>query len=212
MKTYRITNNIDFSIYPGGIGLCVSGGLDSALLLYFTLKYSTEHIHVFSLATQEKQLRNTRAAINVINKCIELTGNYNLTHHIKYAAHQTHETLFSLPFDMLKSNTISTIYTGLTKNPPRIITDSFSLPTLENAERDPDIIRPIKHEFWYTPWTNLDKVDLYNIYEQYDLMNTLFPITRSCEWVEMIGCDDPGDGHCGYCWWCQERKWGFGKL
>jgi 7-cyano-7-deazaguanine synthase in queuosine biosynthesis len=212
MKTYSITDSLDFTIYPGNIGICVSGGVDSALLLYFTLKYATEHVHVFSLASQEKQLTNTHAAINVINKCIELTGNYNLTHHMSYVSAQTKENLFTLPFQFLNSNTISTIYTGITKNPPRHVTDSFILPTLENQERDPDVTRNVKQEFFYIPWTNIDKLDLHDIYEKYNLMDTLYPVTRSCEWVSYTNWPDPGDNHCGKCWWCQERVWGFGKL
>jgi 7-cyano-7-deazaguanine synthase in queuosine biosynthesis len=212
MKTYNIKDNVDFSIYPGGIGVCVSGGLDSALLLYFTLKYTEEPIHIFSLASQEKLLRNTHASINVVNKCIELTGNYNLTHHISYVSEQTKENLFTLPFQFLNSNTISTIYTGITKNPPRHVTDSFTLPTLENQERDPTVTRVVKQKSFYMPWTNIDKLDLHDIYEKYNLMDTLYPVTRSCEWVSYTNWPDPGDNHCGKCWWCQERVWGFGKL
>jgi hypothetical protein len=212
MKTYHIKDNVDFSIYPGGIGVCVSGGLDSALLLYFTLKYAEEPIHIFSLASQERLLRNTHASINVVNKCIELTGNYNLFHHISYAPSQTRENLFELPFSFLNSGEISTIYTGVTKNPPESVTSQFTFPTLENEERDPNIVRLVKNGVWYIPWTNINKKELFEIYKYYDLMDTLFPVTRSCEWErEYKHGPDPGTGHCGNCWWCQERSWGFGK-
>ena len=74
MKTYNITKSVEFNMYPGSIGICVSGGADSALMLYFALKYSTSITHIFSLANQNKWLRNTHAAINVIGKCAEVTG------------------------------------------------------------------------------------------------------------------------------------------
>jgi hypothetical protein len=53
---------------------------------------------------------------------------------------------------------------------------------------------------------------LHDIYEKYNLMDTLYPVTRSCEWVSYTNWPDPGNNHCGKCWWCQERVWGFGKL
>jgi 7-cyano-7-deazaguanine synthase in queuosine biosynthesis len=35
----------------------------------------------------------------------------------------------------------------------------------------------------------------------------IFPITRSCEsWTNDFS------KHCGECWWCKEREWGFGRL
>jgi len=44
------------------------------------------------------------------------------------------------------------------------------------------------------------------------LLETLFPVTRSCEWNEHVVGEDPGMEHCGNCWWCHERKWAFGRL
>ena len=41
-------------------------------------------------------------------------------------------------------------------------------------------------------------------------MDTLFPITRSCEaWAK----DEEYhiEKHCEDCWWCRERYWGFGR-
>ena len=211
MKTYSITDTVTFNIYPGNLGVCVSGGADSALMLYFVLKYSTEPVYVFSVANQEKKLRNTHAAIDVISRCTELTGNYNLIHHIVYVDAQTKQNLFLLPMDFLAANTVSTVYTGVTKNPPRHVTDTFILETLENHERDPDVVRPVKQDDWYMPWTNLDKRDLCDIYNKHNLLDTLFPVTRSCEWINQDWAD-PGNGHCGKCWWCEERYWGFGNL
>lgn len=211
MKTYNITDTVEFNVYPGTLGVCVSGGADSALMLYLLLKFSDQPLHVFSVASQEKFHRNTHAAINVISKCTELTKNYNLTHHISYVTAQTKQNLFLVPTQFLETKQVSTIYTGVTKNPPFDVTNNFILPSLENDERDPTVIRKTKQGDWYMPWFNLNKQDLSIIYKEYDLIDTLFPVTRSCEWINHEW-DDPGDGHCGKCWWCEERYWGFGKL
>lgn len=210
IKTYKVTDTVEFKIFPGTIGVCVSGGLDSALLLYFTLKYTTEPVHVFSFASQEKKIRNVHAALNVVNACIELTNNYKVLHHIVYDKSQNKKNLFELPVKQLLNSTISTLYTGVTKNPPKSITDKFILETMENDERNPDVVRQEVQNNWYMPWTNLDKRDLFEIYSKHNLLENLFPVTRSCEWINHEW-PDPGYGHCGKCWWCQEREWGFGK-
>jgi len=41
------------------------------------------------------------------------------------------------------------------------------------------------------------------------LLDSLFPITRTCE---ENAYDPTIVPHCGECVWCQERLWGFGKL
>jgi hypothetical protein len=211
MKTYNITDTVEFNVYPRSLGICVSGGADSALMLYFALKYATFTTHIFSLANQEKWLRNTHASIDVISKCAELTDNYNFVHHVTYDVTQTKDNLFVLPTQYLAKDIVSTVYTGVTKNPPFEVTSTFTLESLENSERDPTVVRPIKNGNWYRPWTNLDKQDLCDIYQQHNLIDTLFPVTRSCEWLNH-DWPDLGIVHCGKCWWCEERQWGFGRL
>jgi len=212
MITHNINNINTFNVYPGTTGVCVSGGADSALLLYFNLKYAISKIHIFSLANQKK-LRNSRLAINVISKCAELTNNFNFEHHIMYANAQTKENLFILPDLYITENKINTICTGITKNPPKTVTDNFLLPTKETLERNPEVVRPtLYNNTLYLPWTNIDKREVCNIYQQYNLLETLFTETRSCEWDHTVPTSDPGDFHCGKCWWCEERLWGFGKL
>ena len=54
---------------------------------------------------------------------------------------------------------------------------------------------------------NIDKKGVAELYDYFGLMDTLFPLTRSCEdWT------DDFSAHCGKCWFCLERLWGFGKL
>ncbi len=43
------------------------------------------------------------------------------------------------------------------------------------------------------------------LYEKYNLTSTLFPVTNSCV--------APVNGkHCSNCWFCNERKWAFGRI
>lgn len=59
----------------------------------------------------------------------------------------------------------------------------------------------------FSPLVNIDKKGVAEIYNYFGLIDTLFPLTRSCEdWTEDFSA------HCGKCWFCLERLWGFGKL
>jgi 7-cyano-7-deazaguanine synthase in queuosine biosynthesis len=63
------------------------------------------------------------------------------------------------------------------------------------------------------PWANTDKKGIAKMYREENLIDTLLPVTRSCEYdpnCEFFDdIEDPGLGHCGECWWCKEREWGF---
>ena len=54
------------------------------------------------------------------------------------------------------------------------------------------------------------------MYKEANLLDELYPITRSCEYDPTSNyfknIKNPGIGHCGKCWWCEERKWAFGTL
>lgn len=210
MTIYQIADNVHFEIFDTPVGACVSGGADSALMLYFLLKYTKHPVHIFTFANEEKFLKNPMVSIRVVDKCCELTGNYNVAHHFAYGKTQNKQNLFELPLDYLSKGIITRLYTGVTKNPPIEVSDSFNSETTENDERDPTKTRKTKFDKWYTPWTNLDKQDLFRIYNSHNLIDSLFLLTRSCEWEnENKHGPDPGLGHCGKCWWCEERQWGF---
>lgn len=211
MNSVKISKNLDFLIFDEPVGVCVSGGADSALLLYFILKYTKHPTHIFTFASQEKFITNPMVSLQVVSRCAELTGNYNLQHHIAYGKKQDKENLFELPTLFFKNNTIKKLYTGITKNPPIQITDAFLTANVENIERNPDIVRKnIINDTVYMPWTNLDKQEIFKLYKEHNLVENLLHITRSCESTDEK--DNNINTHCGKCWWCKERIWAFEKL
>ena len=207
MKTITIAG-VEVRIYQGPVGIYVSGGADSALLLYLLMKYSTDTIHIFTCASKQKQFASARVSLRVIEKCVELTGNTNIVHHTHYVDYQTDEILFYPQKDYLHIGKINVLYTGITANPPLDVLKTFKEETTENSERDPSIERSvyIEEQKIYIPFTNINKQKIGSMYNELDLTDTLYSLTRSCESLEL------SEGHCGECWWCQERHWGFGKL
>ena len=214
MTIINIIDDLTLTIPNAPIGIMMSGGADSAILLYFLLKHSKNKIHIFTLANQQKRIITTHSSLNVVSKCAELTDNYNFVHHITYEKEQNINNLFTTPSQFLNDSIIDFLYTGITKDPPTQVTDTFRVPPTQTVQRNPNVIREtlINNNF-FTPWTNIDKQYICKIYNHYTLINNLYPLTRSCEWqIGLNNAEDPSNGHCGECWWCEERKWGFNKL
>lgn len=191
-------------------GVIVSGGADSGILLYVVMKYSSSPVRVYTLASKEKFFSSAQTSSNVIKKCMELTGKNISQHCIIYADQQNNDLIFKNPWQDLKSRDISIAYTGLTKLPPVEIFSSFKDPVSSSIfeERNPDLTYDeySGNKKIYMPFYNLNKQQIAEIYHYFDVENTLFPLTRSCE------SPLASTGHCGTCWWCEERQWGFGKL
>ena len=144
MNIVSVIDNLELEIPDSPLGITVSGGADSALLLYFLLKHSTNKLHIFTLANQSKNICNALASVNIVSKCAELTNNYNFLHHISYATTQTSEKLFNTPKQYYNNKTITHVYTGITKDPPKSVTDTFNQTTTETHERDPNLVRNTK--------------------------------------------------------------------
>lgn len=212
LKNIQLLEDVHLPIIKGPVGVSLSGGVDSSLLLYFLMKHIPDTIHIFTLANQYQKMYDTICSINVINKCIELTKNDNIYHHIVYKEKASLHQIFSYPEEFYKEQKITVLYTGITANPPKEVMSNFTKKLLdvdENA-RDPNAVRKIiVEDAFCMPWTNIDKKKICKIYRQYDLLEDLFPLTRSCTWKVDAKTSDPSFGHCGHCWWCQEREWGF---
>jgi len=108
--------------------VCVSGGADSALMLYKVLQNNKEHTHIFTYANNTLMLKNVTASTAVVNKCVELTGNHRVTHHVIHNEGDKPNGVDPL-FDMVEPYSVSlgikTLFIGVTKNPPKEVTDKF---------------------------------------------------------------------------------------
>lgn len=207
--------NVEIEVIDGPIGISCSGGADSSLLLYILMMNTQNTIHIFTTTSNFKQRKNTQVSINVIEKCIELTNNTNIQHHINYCETQTINKLFVTSRHFLNNNLINGMYTGITNTPPISEMNKFKskIEPHDAEERNPNILyKPTKIKKYYMPFRNIDKRKIADLYKHFDIIESLFPVTRSCEWISSYDIPDPGLGHCGECWWCNEREWAFKEL
>lgn len=200
MKTIQIAN-VDIDIHEQSVGILCSGGADSSLLLYILMKNISTPIHIFTCTNKKKNYSNLSVINKVITTCIELTKNNNVFHHIHFVEEQTEDNMYLYSHFKL----IKILYTGITRNPPTEITDTWNQPNTEHEERNPNIQRDFYHrnDTFYTPFHRVNKKVIAEMYKELDLLTSLYPLTRSCE-HELLT-----EGHCGECWWCLERQWAF---
>jgi len=200
------------------IGLKISGGADSAIVGYMLCKYVTEErpdIKILPITT----IHTGKPFQEIYSKRVvaflkEQFGDIFLEHQTNQCD-ELGETYVTSQEQLLKSCYknkqigVGAHYTGITANPPLEITETF-------GHAGPDDDRNGKmfetHGIrWRKPLANIDKKGVAELYHSLGVFDTLFPITRSCEaWAKHEEYNI--DKHCGTCWWCKERHWGFGKL
>jgi len=199
------------------IGVSVSGGADSALLLYLLMSVHKNKMYICTVAAADKFERNAKRTPSIIEYCSNATGFTNYEHRLRHIPHQTLENLNEDLSSLLDSNTISCFYNGATANPPADVVESFISKDGPVDDRTPDGNRP---EILFDgkvrlPFANIDKRGIANLYREHNLLD-LFDLTSSCEWqddtMKHLPDIDPTVEQCGYCWWCEERQWGFGRL
>jgi hypothetical protein len=208
--------SIDSSILR--IGLKISGGADSALVAYMLAKYSEAErpdLKIYPITgVSEKKPFQAIFSKQVITK-IESLVNYTFDTHITGSVRsdtnyvKDQETLV---INAYKSYGLQAQYAGITANPSAEQAPELVDPSEFNSEWYNDRQRG-KEKKLYTnglstrPLINTDKKGVYEHYVTLGILEEIFPLTRSCE----IHTTD-FTHHCGECWFCKERYWGFGRL
>lgn len=213
------------------IGVWLSGGADSALMLFLLCKQIKDNnlpIKVVACTIDHKRPFQNIAG-EVVSKVKALLDCddtildhqvYNPPAQTVWTADELKKQFKDVNYINFKNGLIQVLYTGTTLNPPQDIQKSFNYGILEDIERvrGVDVPKQIEKYSVHTegdltrefieirPFLNTDKKAIGELYTEHNLMETLFPITRSCEDLNTVR------GHCGTCWWCEERKWGFGQL
>jgi len=221
--------SIDFEIPEKykKIAVNCSGGADSSILLYTVVKYLEDNnitdtkVTVLTCANDLKGRWNARNAADVINFTIDTTGTNIIDQHLSYYRDfQKTEYFHEIEKDLFNTNKIDLVISGVTANP---IGDDTTVVDINNNIVDlKDDALPERNgsnhtewyqsgiETWYTPFANVDKKMIAAVYNHYEVTDKLLPLTRSCE--SFADATDNFTKSCGFCWWCLERKWAFGKF
>ena len=107
--------------------------------------------------------------------------------------------------ELYKNKIIQVHFIGLTKNPPPgLLQANYGIEPPDRIRQDE--LHPVKSYRSYRPLVNIDKKGVAELYDILGVRDTLFPLTRSCS-----AYTDDFTYHCGQCWFCAERFYGFKK-
>ena len=205
---------IDLPSSITNIGLKISGGADSAIVCFMLAKYIMEERPDITLhpvtGIADNKLYQQKYADSVLRKVEELTG-------IVFGKHQYKDVTASRYIldqeDFLKSlyeqELFNLHFAGITANPseddaPHLYTSIKDMPTDDRSKQ------LIKKDNYRLPLINIDKRGVAEHYTRLGVMDTLFPVTRSCE-ARVTDSEYNIDKHCEVCWFCKERYWGFNR-
>lgn len=203
------------------VGIQLSGGLDSALLLFLTTKAIQESgldikiqpISVF-IPTKVKNIVATNAIIEMVR---EITGANFINDGLVCNMPESETSHIGGKKDKFFERNITQLFTngvidfefsGNTKNPPKEIRKHFKNDKWRQKNRD-SAGSIYSGTCSASPHYNMDKHDIVNLYIKYDLVDKLAPLTVSCDEDVDIVYAEKLNVPCGTCWWCEERKWGF---
>ncbi|MCB0419619.1 MAG: hypothetical protein KDD61_01395 [Bdellovibrionales bacterium] len=211
------TVTIDVRPYKS-VALTVSGGLDSASLLFMICESAIQHhledsfkIFAFTVPNRGDVFCGYFAAL-VVQKAQNHFHNKVIIEHIVHNSslggkYKT-EAMEAFQKEMARTGKIEAFFDGVTLNP----TDpsfQFQPPggdyVKKMSHRDFDCHQPktVKKQAYHIdycrPLANVDKRFVRDYFQKHGLLEEMIEITRSCT--------DFNSVECGCCWWCQERQW-----
>jgi len=247
IQTYtdNFGQTVEFTIPSPHTNICIniSGGADSAILLYMLIKYCEDHIpnaciHIITGANPVKGWYNAIWASRVIDRVLNLTNTTLIKSQYTYFSDEQRRTELDTAEKVMHNvNNLSFTIHGTTQNPPLDIEElvegrhtprdeghgfhriqkSRLNETASTKIGTTTVVKNIQSITRWMPFMDVDKRMVAYLYTHFDMLEALFPFTRSCEWHKGMSylrlvVPNPGDKHCGECWWCKERKWAFGRL
>lgn len=182
------------------IAVLLSGGLDSALLLWALGMFKRNSYVILTGIRSDDSYYNKQNAIDVV-KWIKNNTSINIVEHefMSFADREEGKRLRGQHRQRVTNQyNITKWINGKTCNPDIDLGEGrdTTRDTRHNQIEKNNIIQP---------FANIDKSQIAKWYKEYELMKNLYPLTVSCE-----SKNPPRP--CGECWWCKEREWAFGLL
>lgn len=199
------------------VGISLSGGADSAILLYMLATFKKEYrsdLQIVPITTINSQKPYQEIFAKSVVKYVEDKLSIVLNDdrlHLSELLDGERETFVydkAVWTNKVKTyNRLQETYMGETMNPSLDVEhDWFFAGKGRDTSRDgkQDLSQYVRN---HRPLRNIDKQGVKELYEYYGVLDELFPLTRSCENITTNF-----KMHCGFCWFCAEREWGFGRL
>lgn len=230
-----------------GIVIKLSGGADSSILYYGLCKHIVENnlnipIYAISMDTNKKPWYSHYA-----KKVIEFTkkdlGISPVEHRItfldgEWGFDEYDMTQHLLMMSVIEDGLANVAYSGLTQNPDiedlkevlhhrdlnsNGIDEAISaIEMTDKTRNDHSDKKVVDYRGNYTmvrPFVQETKKVVCDWYKNYGVLDTLFPLTYSCEGTgdylkKSLGIVDGFEEktHCGCCWFCMERIYGFNRI
>lgn len=219
------------------IAVKFSGGADSTIVYYACcLAYPDANIYPITLQTDQKPFYGP-VTRRIINKVYEKTGKNPIEHIIVFGKHNDYVGRLNAAVEKtIKKKNIDIVYSGMTINPP---IEDVAASIIKNHERyniDPkralwhlrnrdksrdqltrtsstvDLYTDSASVLQNTPFTAVDKKDVYYAYKNLNVLDWLFPLTNSCaSHTDQNFTDLNNFNHCNHCFPCLERLLAFGN-
>ena len=226
---YNDTNFIEIAIPTNGrpVGMFISGGVDSALVCYLlakTVKKYNTGTKIYPITTEFMarpfNIRHSWSVLRKIEELLDITFEQHLVFPMpNHSINITDEDKKVIMSDNLnryfKHYNLKSIFNGLTANPPveEMPDNLYGHRQVERDDMDL-VLRKLEQHGMQYPLLFTHKRQLAYLYEKFDLLDSLFPLTRSCEAESEESLQhtktcyevrSPGTE----CWWCREREYGF---
>ena len=231
VKQYYYTelDKIEIAIPKNGaaVGMFLSGGPDSALTAYLVAKTVKDlgfKNPIFPITTEflarPYNIKYAWGALRKIEELLDFQFDQHLIfpmpNHALPITDEDKKVIMSANIkEYYEKYGLSCIFNGLTANPPvDEVGDTLYGDSSKERDEPEVILQKLKNKRVQYPFLFSHKRVVSYFYNHFDLLETLFPITRSCE-AEMHETEyftkdcfsvRPVE-KC--CWWCRERRWGF---
>jgi len=205
------------------IGIGMSGGMDSSILLWLLAHHISENeldvtIYIWTCVHEEKpgQAVHAKKAIEFVKEEFP---------NVKFGEHMVKSTTAKdyiangtkLAYKLVYKYGITALYNGVTLNPPNEIGEAVWKHKWETRaltrnwetrqkwiDLNPQHVDNPPHTE-YRPFIHSDKRVVLAFYKKYGLYVSLGSLTRSCE--GFIDVTNYFTETCKECWWCIEKEW-----
>jgi len=173
-------------------GIMLSGGLDSAVLLYLIINQQPSvKLQPFTIDKTDGSSLYVNKIIDHFNKKFNTSIPYTIYVGDPTAHHRLQST--TAVIDIFNNYSVDYLFNGINQNPLEL-NDLPGAPKRDKESKDARII---------FPFVNLLKTDILKIMFK-EKQDDLIHITHSCTEQKI--------GRCDVCWQCTERAWAFSQL